>query len=169
VFQGILVDVTPQKRIEHDLRTTERRLRTVIEQMPAIVYIEEPSRPDTTQFLYVSPQVEDVLGYSPDELIADPDHLVKMLHPDDREAVIAANAASEETGSFDMEYRLIARDGRTVWIHSLATLVAGEPGEPAFWQGVALDVTARHEAEAVLRDFEGRHGSDGALETSPEP
>ena len=80
-----------------------------------------------------------------------------MLHPDDRDRVLAVNDHSERTGEpFDQEYRVMAKDGRVVWIHSQAVLVTDEAGTPRFWHGVALDITARKEAEENLRELEGR-------------
>ena len=159
VFQGIILDVTQQKRIEQELRDTEQHLRALIEQIPAIVYIELPStQGDVSPFIYVSPQVQELLGYSPEELMADPKHLTRVVHPEDVEAVVEANRVAEETGTFDQEYRVLAKHGRTVWMHSRAVLLRDDRGEPTFWQGVALDVTARHEAVQALHDLESRYG-----------
>ena len=58
---------------------------------------------------------------------------------------------------FDQEYRLVAKDGRVVWMHSQAVLVTDESGSPRFWHGVALDITARKEAEENLRELEDRY------------
>jgi hypothetical protein len=89
--------------------------------------------------------------------MADPKHLTRLVHPEDVEAVVEANRVAEETGTFDQEYRVLAKHGRTVWIHSRAVLLRDERGEPTFWQGVALDVTARLEAVQALRDLESRY------------
>jgi diguanylate cyclase (GGDEF)-like protein len=74
-----------------------------------------------------------------------------VLHPDDRERVLAAFAATHRGAPpFDGEYRLIARDGRTVWVHDAAVLVRDDAGEPLYAQGYMIDITARREAEASL-------------------
>jgi PAS domain S-box-containing protein len=160
-WQGIMLDVTEHERAQHELRRAERRLRALVEQVPAIVYIEHATdAPETSPFLYLSPQVEDVLGYTADELMGDPAHLLRLVHPDDRDRVVAANADSEATGEpFDEQYRVFAKDGRTVWLHSRASLIRDEDGQPLYWQGVALDVTPHHELAATVRDLEARFGA----------
>lgn len=101
----------------HELRETELKYQALVEQVPAIIYTEIPrtdgvpgSRDD-----YMSPQTTRILGYTPDDWLFDPELWSKILHPDDREAVLAENVRSDETGDrFLMEYRLIAKDGRVV-------------------------------------------------------
>jgi PAS domain S-box-containing protein len=145
-WQGIMLDVTEQERGQQELREAAGRLRALVEQVPAVVYIELPSsNARESNLLYMSPQVEAILGYTPDELIAEPAHFTRLLHPDDRDRIVAANAVTDSTGEpFDEEYRVVARDGRTVWIHSRAALVRNDEGRPLFWHGVALDVSDRH-------------------------
>jgi PAS domain S-box-containing protein len=150
-WQGIMLDVTEHERAQQDLHEAERRLRALVEQLPAIVYMKGASgAPRTASFTYLSPQVEQILGYRPQELIADQALLLGLVHPDDRRRVLAADEASDVTGEpFDEEYRVSARDGRTVWLHGRAALVRDDEGRPLYWQGVALDVTARHELAAL--------------------
>jgi PAS domain S-box-containing protein len=122
------------------------------------IELPSPSEPASTRLTFVSPQSESILGYTPQELIDDPGHFARMLHPDDRDRVLAANDHAERTGEpFDQEYRVMAKDGRMVWIDSQAVLVTDESGTPRFWHGVALDITARKETEENLRELEGRY------------
>ena len=87
----------------------------------------------------------------------DPGLLDKILHPDDREAVLAEDQRTNETGEpFVMEYRRFAKDGRLVWIRDEATLVRNEEGEPLYWLGVQIDITERKRAETRLGDAEQR-------------
>jgi PAS domain S-box-containing protein len=155
-WQGIMLDVTEHERAQQALQTAELRFRALVEHIPAIVYVELPTPSAAeSRFLYLSPQTEQVLGYTPEELISDPGHLDRMLHPDDRDRILAANERSERTGlPFDEEYRVIAKDGRIVWFHSRASLVQ-DAGRPV-WQGVALDVTDQHEMSDSMRDLEER-------------
>jgi PAS domain S-box-containing protein len=157
--QGVMVDVSGRKRVEQELRDAERSYRTLVEQIPAITYIEIPSvaQTDRVDLVYVSPQCEPILGYAPQELLSDPGHLVRVLHPDDRERVLELNRRSEDTGEpFDAEYRVVAKDGRVVWLHSRAELVHDEEDRPLFWHGVAMDVTDRRTTEEHLRDLQRR-------------
>ena len=163
--EGLVYDVTEREQAEEWLREAEERYRTLVERLPAIVYVQEPDEPSRTT--YVSPQVEAVLGYAPEECLADPDHWIKILHPDDRERVLEEDRRTNDFGdSFATEYRQFAKDGRLVWLRDEATLVRGEEGEPLYWLGVQTDVTERKEAEEAARRSEERLRSlaDAAFE-----
>jgi PAS domain S-box-containing protein len=170
-FHGLMLDITDRVRSKEELRAAEEKYRTLVEQLPAITYVELPtSTPDESPLVYVSPQVRQILGYDPDELMSDPGHFSRVLHPDDRDRVFAANVHSEETGeTFDVEYRVFARDGHVVWFHSRGELVRDAAGRPLYWHGVALDITERKQTEESLRELEERYRSVvGRLEgTSP--
>jgi PAS domain S-box-containing protein len=159
LFQGFMLDVTARKDAEAQAREVEERYRTLVEQLPAIVYVEERSpEPGETHFRYLSPQPEAVLGYTAAELIDDPTHFARMLHPEDRERILAANERAERTGEpFDEEYRVFAKDGHVVWLHSRAVLVRDATGTPMYWHGVALDISDRKRAEETLRRMETRY------------
>jgi PAS domain S-box-containing protein len=169
-LQGFMVDVTSSRRAEQELREAEARYRSLVEQMPAVTFLELPGgAPGEALFTYLSPQVERLLGRPAKELMADPAHFGRMLHPDDREAVLAANARSEATGEpFDAEYRIVRDDGSVVWLHSRAALIRDDEGRPMFWHGVALDVTAQRAAEESLRELERRY-EDLASRAGPGP
>ncbi len=131
---------------ERELRERERRYRTLVEQLPAVVYLDGLDEEAST--IYISPRVTEVLGYSPEEWTSDPELFPRVLHPEDREAVLAANAHHNETGEpFRMEYRLLAKDGRVVWVRDEAVIVRDEEGTPLYSQGFLLDITARKLAE----------------------
>lgn len=97
VLQGITLDITARKTAEVRATEADERYRTLVEQIPAITYIEVPSpvSPDETRLVYLSPQTREIVGYTAEELMADPSHLVWMLHPDDRDRVISLNASCE--------------------------------------------------------------------------
>lgn len=158
-IQGLVIDDTTAKRAEHEWYAAEARYRALVEQMPALSYIELPgSDPGEARFTYLSPQAERIFGRTAEELMADPGHFGRMLHPDDRERVLAANARTEATGEpFDEEFRIVRDDGNVVWLHSRATVVRDDAGRPMFWHGVALDVTAQRRTEASLRELEERY------------
>ncbi len=134
---------------EERLRAAEERFRMLVEQLPLVVYVDAID--DESSNIYSSPQVEALLGYSPAEWKRDRDLFVRILHPEDRERVIEAHRRAHEGEGLSLEYRLIARDGRLVWVHDEATTVVGPSGEPVALQGYLLDVTARREAEEQLR------------------
>jgi diguanylate cyclase (GGDEF)-like protein/PAS domain S-box-containing protein len=128
------------------LQEAEAKYRLLVEQIPVITYIDSVDRNSST--IYMSPQVEEVLGYSPDEWMADAELWARLLHPDDRDRVLAENHRTNASGApFREEYRMFHRDGRVVWVRDEAALVVDEAGRPRFWQGVMVDVTERKRAE----------------------
>ena len=148
-WQGILEDLTAEKRSEEFVRTSEERYRALVERIPAVVYEMGPD--DERRTVYVSPHVEDVLGYTRAEWLDQPDIWIELLHADDREIALAHHDLHSETGEpWDLEYRLIANDGRVVWVHDRASLIRGRDGSPAAWHGVMIDVTAEREAREML-------------------
>lgn len=107
----------------------EARLPGFVEHIPAVMLIEvlDSSTRTGARAIYVSPQIRGMLGYAPEELIADPDFVLRTLHPDDRERVLDEEIRTTRTGEpFDLEYRMLARDGRTVWVHARSIFVGEE-------------------------------------------
>jgi diguanylate cyclase (GGDEF)-like protein/PAS domain S-box-containing protein len=146
---GVAVDITGRVRAEENLREAEQKYRTLVEQIPAVTYIDLAD--DLGTSVYTSPQIEQMLGYTPEEW-QENKLWPKCLHPDDRERVLAADERFEAGGEpFSDEYRLFAKDGSVVWVREEAVLVRGEAGQPLFWQGVMFDITRRKEAEERLR------------------
>jgi PAS domain S-box-containing protein len=124
--------------------------RMLVEGVPAILYIDRPDQLSTN--LYTSPQIESLLGYSVEEWVADPELWKEAIHPDDRERVLLANEESNRNAErYVDEYRIITKDGRTVWIRDEAAPVRGPDGTLLYWRGVMLDVTERMEIEEKLR------------------
>jgi len=152
-------EIAERKEVEGRLKEAEARFRTLVEHIPATTYMEAAdSKGRGTDFLYMSPQIEAVLGYSPAEWMADPELFARILHPDDRERVLAEDARTAKTGEpFRMEYRHLARDGSVVWMRDEAVLVRDHEGKPLYWLGVQFDITDRREIEEALRRSEGRY------------
>jgi diguanylate cyclase (GGDEF)-like protein/PAS domain S-box-containing protein len=142
-------DITGRKQTEHRLREAEARYRTLVEQIPAITYIQDAGGEKAIR--YLSPQFEWILGYPPEEAMADPKHWEKTLHPEDRDRVLAEDARTDATGEpFSVEYRRYCRDGRVLWMREESVLVRDEEGEPLFWHGVLFDITERKALEEEL-------------------
>jgi PAS domain S-box-containing protein len=155
-WQGIMYDVSRQRDAEARAAETEARYRSLVEQLPVVVY-SEPVVGNELMSMYISSRIEDVLGVTAAEWIERPDVWYDSMHPEDRERVRAENARTEVTGEpFSIEYRSISRDGRTVWFRDEARLVHDEAGAPLFWQGVMFDVTAEREAQQLLSEAEAR-------------
>jgi PAS domain S-box-containing protein len=125
---------------------SESRYKSLLENIPTITYINSPGMDSFTQ--YVSPQVEKLLGYSQEEFTKDKTMWMKILHPDDREQVLAENARTVQSGqAFQLEYRLFAKDSRIVWVRDEAILLHDAEGRRQYWLGVWTDITNRKEVE----------------------
>ena len=137
-----------KKQVEENLVQAEAKYRFLVEQIPAITYttaLDEPGK-----LLYISPQIQQ-LGFSPEEWLADPDGLLKQIHPEDRVLMRAEIARGYESGEpLRCEYRLFTRAGEVRWFLNEASLVRHASGEPLFLQGVLVDITKDKEVEAEL-------------------
>ncbi|HYP18834.1 MAG TPA: PAS domain S-box protein, partial [Chloroflexia bacterium] len=149
-FVAQMQDVTPFKAAGAALREAEARYRTLVEQTPAAVYVDEADF--LGGCLYVSPRIESLVGYTTEQWLHPPGTWARTIHPDDREWVLdQAHAANASGGPFSAEYRLVATDGRVVWVHDEASLVLNEDGSRQCWQGLMVDITDRKLAEEELR------------------
>lgn len=154
--QIVVRDITGRKRMEGELREAEAKYRRLVEQIPAATYRRELG--EDAAIMYVSPQIEAILGYSPEEYVSDPELWMRIIHPDDRERVMDEDARAGRSGEpFRMEYRKFARDGRTVWVRDEAIVVDDENGEPLYRQGIVLDITESKLTEQGLRRSEARN------------
>jgi PAS domain S-box-containing protein len=146
---GTAQDVTERRLAERRLAQREAQLRALVEQVPAIVYTAGLG-PDAP-WDYVSPQIETLLGYTPEEWAGRRELWWEALHPDDRDAALADEEGSARPGGeLRSEYRLRRRDGSWVWVRDEATVIENEHGELRF-HGVLLDITERKRAEAEAR------------------
>ncbi len=141
-----------------ELQQAEAKYRALVEPLPAIVYAAEFEA--AGQWLYVSPQIERILGFTPEEWMEDPTLFDQQLHPDDvtRYRDVEAEGRSSEA-PFAIEYRMLARDGRVVWFRDDSVVIRDSSGRPRFQQGVMFDITESKRAEDALR---------GALELEQE-
>jgi diguanylate cyclase (GGDEF)-like protein/PAS domain S-box-containing protein len=157
VTDFLMVSAAPlpfRARDDDDLSPNEvgRRYRTLIEQLPLVVYLDEVD--SVSSNIFTSKQIEPILGYSVEEWAADSELFTRLLHPDDRDRVLAAHAHTHETHeALSLEYRLIARDGRVVHLRDEGVIVVDEHGKPLYLQGYLLDITREREAEQQLRQL----------------
>ena len=126
----------------------ERRFATLVERLPAIVYEAQPGAEGL--WLYVSGFVERLLGYTPEEWLADPTLWVRSLHEDDREAVLAAEERLTAGERIAIEYRMHARDGSVVWVREESARVLDEEGR-LLVEGLLTDITERKTGEDRLQ------------------
>ena len=143
-----------RRRAERRVEDAEERYRTLVEQLPGIVYIDAMESLDPPRFTttYISPRGEEIHGYTPEEMRRGTDPWSAILHPDDRERALAEDERHYGTGEpLDSEYRVIAKDGRVLWFHDVATLITDETGRPMYSHGIQFDVTERKRTEEALR------------------
>ncbi|MGH7341029.1 MAG: PAS domain-containing sensor histidine kinase, partial [Candidatus Rokuibacteriota bacterium] len=136
-------------RPDDKLRAAEVRYRTLVEQIPAVTFMAVLG--DGENEVYVSPHIEALLGFTQQEWLENPFLWYSQLHPDDRALWNEEFARGCRTGGpFRAECRFVARDGRVVWVRGEARVVRDEAGRPLFLQGVAFDITANKQAEALM-------------------
>lgn len=128
---------------------SEAKYRALVEQIPAITYIAALDDASTT--LFVSPQIE-MIGFTADDYREDPDLWRKRIHPDDRARVLnELTRGRSPDRSIALEYRMVARDGRVIWIRDEGRVVRDAGGEPLFLQGVMFDITERRRLDEELK------------------
>ena len=141
---GCMVDVTERRKAEHNLRQTKQQLQSIINSIDGIVWEVDTA---SMQFTFVSPQAERILGYPSAQWVNEKDFWTNHMHPEDR--TWAPNYCVSETQhnrDHNFEYRMIAADGRTVWLHDVVSLER-TAGHPPRLRGVMVDITKRKKSE----------------------
>ena len=134
------------RRQGKQLAVSERKFQELVHSVEAIVW---EANPVTVQFTFVSEEAERLLGYPADDWVQVPGFWVDHIYPQDRETILHDCAtATAEMRDHSLEYRMIAADGRSVWIRDLVR-VESEDGVPVRLRGVMFDITARKNAEVA--------------------
>jgi two-component system cell cycle sensor histidine kinase/response regulator CckA len=119
--------------------------REIVERLPLVVYVDELD--DKSTPIYISPQIERLLGYSAEEWAADPQLYLTSIHPEDRERVLGEielrNNGRSGTPVPSYDYRMVGRDGRVVWVRDDEIVVHDENGDPIAAHGYLQDITGR--------------------------
>ena len=149
---GVVVE---RKRAQEEMRKAEEKYRALVEESPNVLYLDKAD--EDSACVYISPQVETLLGYLPADFENEPLLWHKIIDPRDYEIAARSIRTTLERGKADLEYRMIARDGRAKWVHDMSVLVKDAGGNPQFLQGFLEDITARKEAEEALRKSEKRY------------
>jgi PAS domain S-box-containing protein len=141
-------DVSDRHRAENALFEAENKFRTLIEQVAAISYIAELGMEG--QWLYVSPQIEKIFGYTPDEWLGMSTAWLKRIPVEDHPLIEAAEEAASRGEPYQLEYRVIRKDGNIVWVSDTAVVVEGSDSHPIM-EGLILDITERKVLETQLQ------------------
>jgi PAS domain S-box-containing protein len=152
-MSGTHLDITDLKQIELALRRSDQRFRALAESSRAIPWEADFT---TYRITYVGPQIEAVVGISAKDWV-EKDLWPERLHPEDRERVMREAAEYSRAGvDHNLEYRLIATDGRIVWIRDLVSVIKLEDGQTWLY-GAMVDVTEQKQIEEALRESEARY------------
>ena len=137
-------------RDKAELSAAESRYRTLVERLPAVTYVAEMGA--YGRWHYVSPQIESMLGFSPDEWLSDSANWITRVHDEDRDSVLAVeDHFQKHRDLFQAEYRMSARDGRILWFHDEAVMLPAAADQPCLMQGVMYNITERKRLEDQLR------------------
>ena len=140
---------------ENPLSAEEARYQALVEQIPAVTF--SASFASGLKELYVSPQIEEVMGYTQEEWRQSPVLWYERLHPDDKGRWNREFSKTIAFGSdFKAVYRFLSKDGRVVWLHGEARIVRDASQRPLWLQGVGFDVTDVYEAQARISAAEAR-------------
>ncbi|WP_243652978.1 bifunctional diguanylate cyclase/phosphodiesterase [Tumebacillus sp. BK434] len=144
---GIAKNITAQKAAERERSLSTQKYQDLLETIEAVVW---EGNPETFQYLFISPQSLKILGYTPEKLISDHAFWQSKVHPDDFEMMMSYCKQEVAAGrNHEIEYRMIAADGRTVWLKDYVTVVQ-ENGVVTGCRGIMVDITARKLAEERL-------------------
>ena len=144
------------RRATAALKEAEAKYRQLVEQVPAISYVAEAGAQGC--FRYLSPQVKTILGYRPEDCLADPLFWWDHLNPDDYPIALMEDTW-EEGRPFQVEYRMRRQDGHEVWLRDEAVIILDPQTGRRLTRGMLIDITERKRAEEALRESEERYRS----------
>ncbi len=143
-----IVVQTVRRRLLARLVQAETRHQMLIEHLPMISYIDEAQIGGRT--IYISPQVEQILGFSPEEWLSRPDFWIDQLYPADREITLTTlRSHLLEQTAWELEYRMVAANGHVLWLQNRSTRFVEGPGQQPLAYGIVIDITERKRAEAL--------------------
>ena len=126
-------------------QTSAQDFRDLVDTLDAIVVDADA---ETFQVTFVNHRAEAILGYSRQEWYADPNFWSNHVHPDDRDwAVALCTKATADGDDHVMQYRMLAADGRVLWVHDMVRVVVGRADGRRQLRSVMVDITERKQAE----------------------
>lgn len=154
-IQAIVRDITERKLTENTLREAETKHRALIENAPEVIYLDNAD--DFGSNLYISDQIENLIGYTPADFAQNPRLWHKIVHPEDYQHALISITNTLTLGSAVQEYRIIKRDGKEIWVRDTSKPILNENNEIIFIQGFLQDITERKKVEERLKESEERY------------
>jgi diguanylate cyclase (GGDEF)-like protein/PAS domain S-box-containing protein len=144
--------ISRERQLTDELTVAEAQYRSVVERVPGVVYVAEAG--ENGRWHFVSAKIEELLGYTAEEWTADATMWMSRMHPADRDRMIMAEAndhdRAEPKGRW--EYRLLAKDGRVVWVIDDEAVISRDvDGRATMVQGILVDISDRNDLEEQLR------------------
>jgi len=141
-------DITARKQIGEALVAAQDRIGRLLSSAPAVIYSYKATGDFAPTF--VSRNIDERLGYEPQEYLENADFWRTRVHPDDLVAVEAEAVHLFKKGSHTVEYRFLKKDGSYCWVNDEQRLVRDEEGQPVEVVGSWSDITQRKQAEAEV-------------------
>lgn len=153
-------ELKERRNAEKQLREAEILYRTLVEDTSVVIYRDTAA--ENSPSMFISKQIFNLLGYTPEEFSGVPDFWVTLIHPDDKEMVSNSINQTLITGiSASIEYRMKAKNGNWVWVRDESILIKDDNEKPLYIQGVYFDITERKEAEAqrekLIQELENKN------------
>ena len=142
-------DITDRKSSENIILKSQQRIESLINTIDGIVWECDAK---TFSFKFISKKVKKILGYSAEEWLQSENFWVDHIHPDDKKWTIEyCTLKVNENSNHDFEYRMIAKDGKVVWLRDIINVIS-DNGQAISLRGIMIDVTATKESEKKLND-----------------
>lgn len=136
-------------RLINERESSERKYLTLVEQSPVVIYQVEGNR--SKKWTYISPQIENWLGFTQTEWLETPGLWARQIHPEDRDQVLRADRGEGDgSNNYSQEYRIFTQDGRVVWVQDTALPIM-DAINPSTQQGTLQDITDRKRVEQVQK------------------
>ena len=152
VFLAVIYDITERKAAEASIKEAEAKYQDLVERLPLVVYTSELGI--AGRWTYVSPQIENLLGYTSAEWMADSNLWYQCMNSEDRDMEQKLEEDSYSKGiSFDNEYRITRKDGREIWVRDSGRVFESFNGGQPVVQGIMIDITQRKKAEDEIKRY----------------
>jgi len=152
-INAIRHELEERNKVAKALKDAEELYRNLVEKTSVITYRDMPDVEGRT--IYISPQIEKILGHTQREWLENPTFWMTITHPDDLPMVLNVIKEYLATGeNAKCEYRVQSKDGHWVWFQDESMVIKDENGKPEFIHGVWIDITERKHAETKVKQRE---------------